>query len=256
MIKIKNIKKRRNDEDESGEDWLATYADTITLLLTFFVLLYSMSTIDNEKLKALSEAFILEMNGKAASAILDFDNGSEIVYDDDEDLPEEPSLEEEVSKEDEYLVELGKLYDKVEEFIIENNMQDEVTIAKTDQGVALQLKDNVLFETASAVLTQDSFTVLDKIYNLIYSLENKILIEGHTDSRPINTAEYPSNWELSTARAVNVVRYFIEKKGVTPERLSAAGYGEHKPLAPNDTHENMAINRRVSILILNMNSNN
>lgn len=249
-------KKNRDNEESNGTSWLDTYADTITLLLTFFVLLYSMSSIDNQKLKALSDAFRLEMMGESSDSILDLENGSEPITENglEDDLPNnvEQMGEAEEVEDNTYLEELEKLYSKVDNFIKENDMENEVTITKTDQGVALQLKDNVLFETASADLTNNSYPILDKIYTLITDIPNKLLVEGHTDNRPMNTDRYPSNWELSTARAVNVLKYFVEVKGISPERLSAAGYGEYKPLAENDSWDNMAKNRRVSILILNM----
>ena len=196
------------------------------------------------------------MMGESSDSILELENGSEPITENglEDDLINGFEHMEEVEEVEDntYLEELEKLYNKVDNFIKENDMENEVTITKTDQGVALQLKDNVLFETASANLTDNSYPVLDKIYNLITDIPNKLLVEGHTDNRPINTEKYPSNWELSTARAVNVLKYFVEAKGVSPERLSAAGYGEYKPLADNDTWENMSKNRRVSILILNL----
>jgi chemotaxis protein MotB len=114
----------------------------------------------------------------------------------------------------------------------------------------IQLRDNILFETSSSALRSDSKAVLDKISDLIGTLPNNIIIEGHTDNRPINTSKFPSNWELSVDRAVNVVRYFVEAKGLEASRFSAAGYGQFQPIAPNDSAENMAKNRRVNILIM------
>lgn len=95
-----------------------------------------------------------------------------------------------------------------------------------------------------------SFHILDKIAPLLIDTHRHIRIEGHTDNLPINTREFPSNWELSTARAVNVVKYFIEKHNFSPYILSAAGYGEYRPIAPNDSDKNRALNRRVDIIIL------
>lgn len=114
----------------------------------------------------------------------------------------------------------------------------------------MQLRDNILFETSSSDLKEESKAILDKLLTIIAPMDNPILIEGHTDNRAINTSKFPSNWELSADRAVNVVRYFVESKGQDPKRFSAIGYGEFKPVAPNDSYEGMAKNRRVDILIV------
>ena len=123
-------------------------------------------------------------------------------------------------------------------------------IIETEQGVAIQVKESILFETSKSTLREDSKEVLSSIAELLSSIDNTIVVEGHTDNRPISTAEFPSNWELSVDRAVNVVKYFVENTGIDPKRLSATGYGEHHPVVPNDTEENMAKNRRVNILII------
>ena len=123
-------------------------------------------------------------------------------------------------------------------------------IIETEQGVAIQVRESILFETSKSTLREDSKAVLSSIAELLSSIDNTIVVEGHTDNRPISTAEFPSNWELSVDRAVNVVKYFVENTGIDPKRLSATGYGEHHPVVPNDTEENMAKNRRVNILII------
>ena len=123
-------------------------------------------------------------------------------------------------------------------------------IIETEQGVAIQVRESILFETSKSTLREDSKEVLSSIAELLSSIDNTIVVEGHTDNRPISTAEFPSNWELSVDRAVNVVKYFVENTGIDPKRLSATGYGEHHPVVPNDTEENMAKNRRVNILII------
>lgn len=245
-------RKKRNDEELKSDGWLGTYADTITLLLTFFVLLYSMSTIDNVKLQALSEAFKISFMSKDSDSIIEMTNGTNPITNgsgDTENTQDKEGLDEDY---DEYMKALEELYKEVSNYIGESGIAAQVHTVKTEKGVMLQLNDNVLFDTAKADLNNDSYYVLDKISTLIESLPNEILVEGHTDNRPINTDEYPSNWELSTTRAVNVLKYFVERKGLSPDRFSAAGYGEYKPLVDNDSSENMAYNRRVSILILNV----
>ncbi len=283
-------KKKNKAEGLRGDEWMATYADTVTLLLTFFVLLYSMATVDAEKTKSISNAFTSMMSGQNGDSIMEYNmyNG---------EVPLIGGETEDNIEGGESLTEQEKMYKNVKEFVNENNLGSVVDILDNKRGVIIQLRDNVLFETSSSDLREESKEVLNKINSLIASIDNQILVEGHTDNRPINTSSvlfetsssdlreeskevlnkinsliasidnqilveghtdnrpintsrFPSNWELSADRAVNVVKYFIEVMGQDPSRFSAAGYGEHHPVAPNDTYENMAKNRRVDILIV------
>lgn len=238
-------KKKQDDGGLTGDEWLATYSDCITLVLTFFILLYSMSTVDAEKVQAISEAFSI-MTGREADSILEFQqyNGNQPVIGGEtkyEDLGEE-SPEEEIQ---------SKMYDKVKEYLEENQLNASIADVTSDErGVIIELRDNILFDTGKAVLIPESADVLDKINALISTLPNNIIVEGHTDNVPISNSQFPSNWELSTIRATTVVRYFTETCGQDPARISAAGYGEYKPVVENTTDENKAKNRRVNILIV------
>lgn len=239
-------KKGAPQDEPRGDEWLATYSDTITLLLTFFVLLYSMATVDTQKMKQMSEAFQVVMSGQKADSIMQYDlyNGQVPLIGGEspiEELPDE-AIDGDVVEE--------SMYFQVKKFVEEYDLSEVVDIINSERGIVIQLRDNILFETSSSALRNDSKVVLDKISTLIGSLQNNIIIEGHTDNRPINTSKFPSNWELSVDRAVNVVRYFVENKSLTASRFSAAGYGEFQPIEPNNTVENMARNRRVNILIM------
>lgn len=236
-------KKKQEEGGLRGDEWLATYADCITLLLTFFVLLYAMSSVEQKKMESLSQAFKSVMGGESGDTLMEYD-----LY-----KGEVPLIGGEADIEnftDEAEKDKAEMYNQVKKFITENGLADVVDTSYSEKGVMLELRDNILFETASADLRQGSKAVLGKINSLIAAMPNHILIEGHTDNRDINTALYPSNWELSVSRAVNVVRYFTETMGQSPGRFSAAGYGEFQPVAPNDSEENMAKNRRVTILIM------
>jgi len=118
------------------------------------------------------------------------------------------------------------------------------------RGVFVEIKEAILFESGSAEIKESGLGVLKQLEGIINEFENNIVIEGHTDNIPMTREPYPSNWELSTARAVSVVRHLSEVENVNPNRLSATGYGEYRPIAPNDTSENRNINRRVNILII------
>lgn len=236
-------KKKVSQDAIKADGWLATYADTITLLLTFFVLLYSMATIDNEKIKQLSTAFKTFMSGEEGATLMQYDlyNGEVPLIGGETSEPIQGG---------EGITEQEKIYNDIKNFVESNNLSEVVEIVDDERGVAMQLKSNILFETSSSNLKEDSKVILKKINSIISSLKNPILVEGHTDNRPINTDRFPSNWELSADRAVNVVRYFVEVLGENPERFSATGYAEFKPVAPNNNYENMAKNRRVDILIV------
>lgn len=236
-------RKKRSVEESKGDEWLATYSDTITLLLTFFILLYAMASLDQQKMDKLSQAFKTVMGGESGETLMKYD-----LY-----KGEVPLIGGEADIEnftDEAETEQDKMYNHVKKFVEENDLGDVVDIINSERGTVIQLRDNILFETASSTLREDSKDVLNKINSLIASVPNHILVEGHTDNRSINTAEFPTNWELSVDRAVNVVRYFIEAMGQDPAKFSAAGYGEFKPVAENDSAANMAKNRRVNILIM------
>lgn len=235
-------KKSAPQDELRGDEWLATYSDTVTLLLTFFVLLYSMATLDVQKMQKISEAFQVVMSGETGDTILEYDlyNGQVPL------IGGESPIEETVDETD---VEQS-MYFQVKKYVEEHDLAEVVDIINSERGIVIQLRDNILFETSSSALRSDSKAVLDKISDLIGTLPNNIIIEGHTDNRPINTSKFPTNWELSVDRAVNVVRYFVETKGLEASRFSAAGYGQFQPIAPNNSAENMAKNRRVNILIM------
>ena len=239
--------KRKKKEEGSGATWLDTYADTVTLLMTFFVLLYSMSSLDESKVQQISAAFNEVMAGKAADSILQY-----TLYDGEVPLV---GGESKMESNDEYKVmdSNEKTFEEVKEFVEKSGLAESITVLPDEKGVNLQLKDNILFETAKADLKDNSKVILDQISSLIANLPNNIIVEGHTDNVPINTSEYSSNWDLSSARATSVIKYFIEQKHLTGSRFSASGCGEYKPIAPNTSDENRARNRRVNILIVSNN---
>ncbi|MDG2764877.1 OmpA family protein, partial [Vibrio parahaemolyticus] len=129
------------------------------------------------------------------------------------------------------------MYTKVVDYLKENNLDAEVSVKMQADGVYVEIKDAILFEFGSAQLKESGIKILDELEGLLKDFDNKIVVEGHTDNVPTNNYIYPTNWELSTARAVSVLRYLVEEKGIDPTRLSARGYGEYSPIAPNDTPE-------------------
>lgn len=235
-------KKRGDSGGLTGNEWLGTYSDCVTLLLTFFVLLYSMSSVDAEKVKAISQAFSI-MSGQAGNSFLEYDlyQGSQPIIGGESKIENTVETDEDGNE---------TMYKTVKDFLSENQLNSAVDVTEDEKGVMLKVKDNILFESGQATLIAESQQVLDKINTLISTLPNSIIIEGHTDNVPISNSKYASNWELSTERAVTVVRYFIEKNNQDPSRFSAAGYGEYRPDVENTSDENKAKNRRVNILIV------
>lgn len=233
MAQKRTQRRKRKKDDINTSAWMDTYADTITLLLTFFILLYSFSTTDNEKLKLIAAALKGQITGIPMKL---------------EDVPDidKEEVEQGIGEKSPYDV----LVDEVTEIINKNGLTEIIKIREEDAGVVLQLSDSILFDLGKAEMKSDSTAVLDVISNILPNIENEIMVQGHTDNVPISSAQYKSNWELSTARAVNVIKYFIETKGFDPTRFSATGYGEYRPLVDNSTEANRAINRRVDILIV------
>lgn len=233
MDSKKMQRKKKKKDDINTNAWMDTYADTITLLLTFFILLYSFSTTDNKKLKLIAAAF----KEQISVSTIDLEDNPEIDVED---------IKIDITEKSPYDI----LVDKVTEIIDKNGLAEVVKIREEDAGVVLQLSDSILFDLGKAEMKTDSVVILNVISTIIPNIENEIMVQGHTDNIPISSANYKSNWELSAARAVNVIKYFIETKGFDPTRFSATGYGEYRPLVDNLTEENRAINRRVDILIV------
>ena len=223
-------RKKKKDDDIKTDGWMDTFADTMTLLLTFFILLYSISAVDSEKLKQLSEALQYSLTGESSI--------------------------EEVQSIDDLKVELEKgtkyedLAAKLNEIIEQNSLTDEIKIREEDRGIVLELDESILFDSGKADIKPSSIPILDTISKIINETDNEIVAEGNTDDVPVKNAEFDSNWELSTKRALSIVKYLIENKNINPNRISIKGYGEFNPIAPNDTQENKSKNRRVDILVV------
>lgn len=233
-------KKTQSSEGGANEEWLATYADTITLILTFFVLLYSFSSMDAVKFQKLSSSLQSVLSGNDGTSILELNMSGEVPI---VGAPIDMGPKQTGATESE------EMYKKIKGFIDSNNLKDTVQIKTDSRGVIMELKDNILFDVGQTEIKEPSKAILDKINSLISTIPNEVIVEGHTDNVPIHTEQYPTNWELSTQRAVNVLKYFVQVKGQNPQRFQAAGYGEYRPIAPNDNYANQSKNRRVNILI-------
>lgn len=230
--------RRDNDDDELDQGWMTTFSDMMMLLLTFFVLLYSMSVIDAEKFEAAISSFqdnlgVLE-GGRTISSEEMVDRGSV-----DENIAQ--------TRPDN----LRSAMEEMNQYVEEEGLSEQVNMELTEKGLVVRFTGQILYDIGEATIKPDGQDVLDEVADILKELPNNVMVEGHTDDWPIDTEEFPSNWELSTARATNVIKYFIEENELDPARLSAAGYSEYHPLESNDTPENRAQNRRVEVVILN-----
>lgn len=218
---------------------MTTYSDMVTLVLCFFVLLYTFSTLDvlkfQQALVSLQGALGILPGGQTVTAEPFQHQGSgahqRLIF-----VPDVAQME---------AVQL-----EIEQVLDEVGMADAVITRIEERGLVVRFTDSALFDSGRADIRPDSRLVLDRVSEVIGRIPNQVRIEGHTDNRPINTLRFPTNWELSTARATAVIRHFIERHGLDPERLSAAGYGEYRPIADNATPEGRQQNRRVDIVIL------
>jgi len=229
-------RKRNGGNDEGGGGgapaWMVTYGDLMSLLLTFFVLIVSFSSIELIKFqKALGSL-------KGALGILP--KQQSVIFQKEPIIPLLSDYNER---------RIRKAATELRELIKKQGIDDKVKLEVTDKGILVRIDSPILFELGSADLKPEAFPILNKVIEMTRNWPNEIRIEGHTDDLPIHTDKFPSNWELSTARALSVLKYFLKKGNVEPERLSAAGYGEYHPLVPNTSPENRAKNRRVEIYI-------
>ncbi len=236
--------KRQTPDEVSSPLWMTTYSDMVTLLLTFFILLFAMSVINMERFQKVIMSFQTAFFGN--TGILD-------------SPPEPETTETEMTEYDESLILEESLLEKIRQaeivrdrlelFMVEAGLQGSVDIRLEERGVVMELPDYIFFERSSADLKPQSRHVLTKLAEFFNEITNQVIIEGHTCNLPINTFQYPSNWELSVARSVRVTRYLVEDLGLPPGRFIATGYGEYQPLDTNETAEGRARNRRVTVVI-------
>jgi len=237
------MRDNRNSAHEKGgaPSWMTTYGDMVTLLLTFFVLLYSFSSIDAEKWQAL----VVSLSGGSKGVL---QHETEVAELEKKESPKIEDLDELQAE----LAEFQELYENLKQYVEENQLASQIILSKTDSEIQIRFADNVLFDSGKANLKPNAMEILTKITAALISYKDSIKmirIEGHTDNVAINTSEFPSNWELSTARAVEVLRYLVEKKQIKPDIISAVGYGEYHPIASNNTEQGRTSNRRVDFVI-------
>ncbi|MDD3436057.1 MAG: OmpA family protein [Candidatus Gastranaerophilales bacterium] len=193
--------------------WVVSYADFVTMLLALFMVMYAVLRIDNQKLT--------EFQGKMQQTFTGSSNVTKYQA------------------------------TQVEKILKDNLSQSKsVKIIKSDKGLIIRVNNRVLFDEGSASIKSDAQQTLNEIVNVLTKIDNPVIIEGHTDSTPIKNAKYPSNWELSTARATNIISYITNTGRISPNRLRAVGYGEYMPIEDNTKISGRMLNRRVDIIVL------
>jgi len=248
-------RRRRAEQDDlhNKERWLISYADFITLLFAFFVVMYSVSSVNEGKYKVLSETLTGVFNAPQRSfqpievgdnpPAAETASGEDVIPSPVTEAPRNPSMDEEGRTEA-----LRAMADRLALEFDELINQGVVTVESNEAWLELSIRNSLLFSSGDAEPHYDAFDVVETIARVLVNGDNAIRVEGFTDDRPIQTSAFPSNWELSAARAAAVVR-MLTMEGVEAERLAAVGYGEYQPVARNDTEEGRRRNRRVVLLI-------
>jgi chemotaxis protein MotB len=245
-------RKQKHEEHENLERWLVSYADFITLLFAFFVVMYSISQVNEAKYRVLSDSLVNAFNNaptsttKASSATRADSKGQASSIQAVVVRKSDPAMEAKQRQQAEKMKKIAKNILKVMEALMKNG---HVKVSQSIHGIAIEINASLLFASGQASLEASSIMALKEVGKVLAEVPNDIQVEGFTDTTPINTLAFPSNWELSSARASSVVRLFAES-GVPPERLVAVGYGEFRPIDTNSTPEGRARNRRVTVMIL------
>lgn len=254
---------RRKHEEEhvNHERWLVSYADFITLLFAFFVVMYSISQVNESKYRVLSNTLTdafnqpemdvrpIQVGEVAKSNPLNFVELSAMAIRNKDGHGEKEEQKDELAEEKNEMPEQFKaISDKIEQALGDLIKQNMVTLRGNEEWLEIEMRSSLLFDSGDATLSNKALELLGQIAAILKAEQTPVRVEGFTDNVPIHSARFPSNWELSSARAAAVVQLFIEE-GLEPTKLMATGYGEFQPIAPNDTPENRTRNRRVVLMI-------
>lgn len=209
----------------SSSLWVIPYGNLMTILMIFFLVLYAFSfVVSGVRFESIVQSLQKDVGGKVNKEY----------------------MERVIRK-----VREREAAEKMEGLIDEKGLKKFANVKIDREGIKVIFQSPVVFDLGKAELKQETISVLSEVAKVIKDMPNEVVVEGHTDDRPVMSGEFRSNWELSAARAFSVVRYFIEQ-GVDPQRLSAIGYGEYRPLYPNDTEEHRAVNRRIEIDVVSL----
>jgi len=245
-------RRQQHEEHENHERWLVSYADFITLLFAFFVVMYAISSVNEGKYRVMSDSIegafkntpssdkVIVIPGPSAQGS---QNGK--IQIDPVAIKPNPAEIERQNRRDSMKSVAGSLSGVMESLV----KGGQVKVTESNRGISIEINASLLFDPAQAVLNQESMQVLTAVARVLANDNHQVQIEGHTDNLPIASPVFPSNWELSSARASSVTRLFVDN-GVAPQRIVVIGYADNRPVDTNDTPEGRARNRRVTVMIL------
>ncbi len=245
---------RIEPQHDLRERWVVSYADFITLLFAFFVVMYAISTVDTRKFERVSvgmkEAFVEGPRG-AQPVLLDLvmPGGAGGLAPEARDQ-RNPTSREPGSIAPQWAAVRDELEGSLGQVLDTDALEETVRIQSSPRGLVVSLAAGQIFEAGSTEFTDRAGPVLSAIAGVLEGVATPVRFEGHTDDAPIRSAAYPTNWELSAARATRVLRHVLASADLRPERLSVAGYGSHRPLVPNDSAQSRARNRRVDVVLI------
>jgi len=244
--------KKLPEDHDNSERWMVSYADFVTLLFAFFVVMYAISSVNEGKYRVLSSALVNAFrSGTNITIVTTPPTGGANTLVQVPTLPIAKAVRSNAPLQEQ--AKLGSLASDMRRVMSPLVKNGQVNITQTARGVVIEIKDSALFPTGQAQPAPGSIAMLTQVAALLNHVDNPVSVEGFTDNVPISTPTYPSNWELSAARAGSVVRLFQEN-GVAPQRLVAVGRAENQPVSSNDSPDGRARNRRVSITVLNNNT--
>ena len=231
---------------ENHERWLVSYADFVTLMFAFFVVLFAYSTADQTKMESFAarfESYVQQDAGPLAVAPRRETAGGPVG----EQLgPDQAAWQHQALTR----AEMSESIQQLEAELLPEINSGKIELSLQPRGLVMSLREASFFAPGDAALQAESLEVMARVAQSLTKIPGQIRLEGHTDNTPIHTHKFPSNWRLSTARAITVLKFLTNRYNIPSERLAVSGYGEYRPVAPNDTPENRAKNRRVAVVIL------
>ncbi|PID78051.1 MAG: hypothetical protein CSB21_01940 [Deltaproteobacteria bacterium] len=239
---MKKTKPEKNNdflEEDNNSIWIVTFSDLMTLILVFFILLFSMSNMNKKKFEKIADSIKTSLKSDSSyeykrEFIEDYDRTNKRIR-----IDELTGLK----------AQKKKIKKDLESYIKKHKIKDKVFVSQPGDKIVIQVMGTALFDSGDAVLKKTAIPILKELVAIFDAYDDyDINIKGHTDNLPIATTKYPSNWELSAIRATNVLRFLINEK-INPSRLTATGYGSLMPLRPNSSPENRAVNRRVEFVL-------
>lgn len=222
------LKKKEDIPAPGAPLWNVTYGDMVTLVLCFFVALFAFSSIDAKKYQEVQLSLRAAFGG--AGGVL---SGNPSVF--NAQIMASP---------------VEQMYQEIKKAVEDTKWKGQAEVTITERGITISFKEKLFFNIGSAAIVSEAYPVLENVGKILKERKFPLRIEGHTCDLPIQSAQFPSNWELSAIRATNVAKFLITRVGFEPERISIAGYGQYHPLVPNDSEENRAKNRRVDIVVI------